>query len=152
MPSICPFQLDKPLPIEETSPRVSMSRMHSPTLRIGMLCYLELVSYSWHSFPLLYCNIYFTMKKKRRSREEYYLPSAAVVSPFNKRKNSWVHPSFGINMALGKWNHYLDSTPPTCYSSSPYGEFVDASCVTKFCQWSMLSLCCLIYSSVSCSC
>jgi hypothetical protein len=46
MPSIYPLQLEKPLPVEETSPRASMSHMNLPTLRIGMFHYLELIAYS----------------------------------------------------------------------------------------------------------
>ena len=35
-------------------------------------------------------------------------------------------------MTLGSWDCCRDFTSPTGYSYSPYGEFVDASCIKKF--------------------
>jgi hypothetical protein len=69
-----------------------------------MFHYLELVAYSRHLFPLLYHNIHFPMKnKKRRAGKEYYLILAVVVSPLNRAQNfeSTCYPKFGFSMTLG---------------------------------------------------
>jgi len=50
----------------------------------------------------------------------------------NKNFRVHYHRNFGFSMTLGSLDHYLEFTPPIGYSSSPYGEFIDASYITKF--------------------
>jgi hypothetical protein len=112
-----------------------MPHMHFLALSISMFHYLELVVYSWHSFPLLYHSIYFPMKKLKKMGEKRMLShiGSSRIS-FEKRTNFWVHchQKFGFNMTLGSWSYYLEFTPLTGYSSSPYGDFIDASYIRKF--------------------